>query len=286
MTRAVGLIGKVAIVTGGGAGLGRACACAFAEQGADVVIADIEPSRCEEVAERVVELGRRGLPITTDVMETEQINAMVAEADKLSAGSIFSSTTWVACATRRFSNKARVAGVVISTSTWSVCWPPHRRPRRSWCGAAKAAPSSTSPPSRLPGPAPNVAVYAACKAGMVSFTKSMALELSEHEIRVNCVSPDHTLTPGSRGNRTGPVDPSKWTQRTDEQQDKLNRLIPLRREGTDKEFAAVVAFLASDQAAYITGINLPVDGGTDAAAGWHRGSKGQWTQLEGWRPDR
>ena len=58
--------------------------------------------------------------------------------------------------------------------------------------------------------APNFAVYAACKAGMLSFTKSMAVELSEHGIRANCLAPDHTITPGNQGNRAGPVDPATW----------------------------------------------------------------------------
>jgi NAD(P)-dependent dehydrogenase (short-subunit alcohol dehydrogenase family) len=55
---------------------------------------------------------------------------------------------------------------------------------------------------------PNFAVYAACKAGMLNFTRSMALELAEHSIRINAIAPDYTVTPGVRGNHTGPVDPS------------------------------------------------------------------------------
>ena len=71
------------------------------------------------------------------------------------------------------------------------------------------------------------AVYAACKAGMISFTKTMAVELAEHGIRVNGIAPDHTITPGSRGNRTGPVDPANWTPTTPEAQLRWARLIPL-----------------------------------------------------------
>src|SRR3546814_9482794 len=63
--------------------------------------------------------------------------------------------------------------------------------------------------------APNFAVYAACKAGMLSFTKSMAVELSEHGIRVNGIAPDHTVTPGNQGNRAGPVDPGTWKRRSE-----------------------------------------------------------------------
>jgi NAD(P)-dependent dehydrogenase (short-subunit alcohol dehydrogenase family) len=129
--------------------------------------------------------------------------------------------------------------------------------------------------------APNFAVYAACKAGMVSFTQSMALELSEHRIRVNCIAPDHTVTPGNQGNRAGPVDSATWRKHTDEEHDAMNRLIPLLREGVDMECGDAAIFLCSSMADYVTGIVLPVDGGTSAAAGWVRGRNGNWTLNEG-----
>tara|TARA_R100000365_G_C2669638_1_gene19371 strand:+ start:17 stop:481 length:465 start_codon:yes stop_codon:yes gene_type:complete len=129
--------------------------------------------------------------------------------------------------------------------------------------------------------APGYAVYAACKAAMINFTESMALEFSADGIRVNAIAPDHTITPGGRGNRTGPVDPLTWLHRSDEAQDAMNRLIPLGREGLDTECGDVAAFLASPMASYMTGVTLPVDGGTMAAGGWHRDRNGRWTQIEG-----
>jgi NAD(P)-dependent dehydrogenase (short-subunit alcohol dehydrogenase family) len=97
--------------------------------------------------------------------------------------------------------------------------------------------------------APNFAVYAACKAGMVSFTKSMAIELSGHGIRVNCISPDHTVTPGNQGNRAGPVDPASWRTHSPEEIDAMNRLIPLGREGVDSECGdAAISFAHPSQA--------------------------------------
>ena len=116
---------------------------------------------------------------------------------------------------------------------------------------------------------------------VVSFTQSMALELSEHAIRVNCIAPDHTITPGNQGNRAGPVDPSQWKARTQEDIDAMNRLIPLGREGVDMECGDAAVFLCSAMASYITGIVLPVDGGTEAGGGWVRARNGGWTLNEG-----
>src|SRR4029453_14209499 len=88
---------------------------------------------------------------------------------------------------------------------------------------------------------PMFAVFAPCKAGMVSFTRTMALELSEHRIRVNCIAPDHTVTPGLRGNRTGPVDPGTWADPPGE----WSRGGPLGREGLVEEGASTVVGLCS-----------------------------------------
>jgi NAD(P)-dependent dehydrogenase (short-subunit alcohol dehydrogenase family) len=129
--------------------------------------------------------------------------------------------------------------------------------------------------------APNFAVYAACKAGMLSFTKSMAVELSEHAIRVNCIAPDHTVTPGNQGNRAGPVDPATWKKHSADATDAMNRLIPLGREGIDMECGDAAVFLSSAMASYITGVLLPVDGGTWGSSGWVRGRNGKWTLNEG-----
>src|SRR5262249_13999346 len=78
----ISLSGQVAIVTGGGGGIGRAIALSYAAAGADIVIGDIVPERCEETAARVEEMGRKALGIPTDAMETDQIRALVEKADK------------------------------------------------------------------------------------------------------------------------------------------------------------------------------------------------------------
>jgi NAD(P)-dependent dehydrogenase (short-subunit alcohol dehydrogenase family) len=120
--------------------------------------------------------------------------------------------------------------------------------------------------------APMFAVYAACKAGMNNFTRTLALELGEHGIRVNAIAPDHTITPGVRGNRTGPVQPELWADPSGD----IGRVIPLGREGVVEECASTIVWLCSKMAAYVTGVTVSVDGGTWASAGWLRSPDGGW----------
>jgi NAD(P)-dependent dehydrogenase (short-subunit alcohol dehydrogenase family) len=127
--------------------------------------------------------------------------------------------------------------------------------------------------------APHYAVYAACKAGMLNFTRTMALELAEHGIRVNAIAPDYTVTPGVRGNHTGPVNPATWNQPTAKQDDVTARRIPLGRAGIDTECGNVAVFLSSAMSSYVTGTVIPVDGGTWASSGWVRDKGGKWALM-------
>ncbi len=275
------LTDQVAIVTGGGGGIGQGCAIALAEHGAHVVIADIEPTRCEETAGRIRALGRKALAIPTDVMDTEQIRAMVAAADAEfgridilvnNAGGV-SGRAIMEQSERSWRRHVDINLISMFAATSAVV----PIMTRGGCGGSIVNVASIEG-SRA---APNFAVYAACKAGMLNFTRTMALELSQHRIRVNCIAPDHTVTPGNHGNRTGPVDESQWIQRSPDQTDAFNRLIPLGHEGDIAECGDVVVFLASPMARYVTGVTMPVDGGTWASSGWVRGTTGTWTLNEG-----
>jgi NAD(P)-dependent dehydrogenase (short-subunit alcohol dehydrogenase family) len=275
------LTDQVAIVTGGGGGIGQGIALALAEHGANVVIADIEPTRCEETARRIRDMGRKALGIPTDVMESEQIRAMVAATDKEfgridilinNAGGV-SGRPFLEQSERSWRRHVEINLMSMFIAT-GVAVPIMIRGGR---GGSIVNVSSIEG-SRA---APNFAVYAACKAGMLNFARTMALELSQHKIRFNCISPDHTITPGNHGNRTGPVDESKWLHRTPAQTDAYNRLIPLGYEGDISECGDVAVFLCSQMARYVTGVNMAVDGGTWASSGWVRGQDGAWTLNEG-----
>lgn len=275
------LSGQVAIVTGGGGGIGRACALRLADFGADIVVADIIPERNDEVCERVRERGRQALGVATDMMDTDQIAAMVAQAEARFGRVDILVNNVGGVAHKMFADQSERSwrrhidiNFVSFLAATSAVVPIMVKGGR---GGSIVGISSIEGTRAAPG----YAVYAACKAAMINFTQSMALELSHEAIRVNVVSPDHTITPGGRGNRAGPVDPSTWVQRTPEAEDAMNRLIPLGREGVDLECGDAVAFLCSSMARYITGINLPVDGGTAAAAGWQRTPSRKWTQIQG-----
>jgi NAD(P)-dependent dehydrogenase (short-subunit alcohol dehydrogenase family) len=276
------LTDQVAVVTGGGGGIGRAIALAYASAGADVVIGDIVPARCEETAARVHEMGRQGLAVPTDVMDTNQIRGLIDKADQ------------------RFGR----LDILVNNAGGVNGRPFLDQSERSWRRlidlnlVSMFAATSAAAPIMIKGArggsiiniasieasraAPNYAVYAACKAGMLNFTRTMALELAEYNIRVNAIAPDFTVTPGVSGNPTGPVDPSSWTPLTQEQMDLVARWIPLGRPGVDTECGNVAVFLSSTMSSYVTGTVIPVDGGTWAASGWvrSRSDKSKWVFSE------
>jgi NAD(P)-dependent dehydrogenase (short-subunit alcohol dehydrogenase family) len=273
----ISLADQVAVITGGGGGIGRAIALAYASVGAHVVIADIVPERCEETTARVQEMGRQALGIPTDVTDTNQVRALIAKADEHfgridilvnNAGGV-SARPFIEQSERSWRKHIDLNLVSMLAAT-SAAVPVMIRGKRG--GAIVNVASIEG--SRA---APMYAVYAACKAGMLNFTRTLALELAEHNIRVNAIAPDYTVTPGTRGNITGPVDPSKWYRPTPEHERATALRIPLGRPGVDTECGNVAVFLASKMSEYVTGIVVPVDGGTWASSGWIRNSAGKWT---------
>jgi len=275
------LEGKVAVVTGGGGGIGRGIALALAKAGASVVIGDNIPERAEEVAGAIKALGGHAVPVVMDAMDRAQVRDLVNTADKeygrldILVNNVGGSTSryFLTQSERSWQRHIDLNFMSLLTATATAA------PIMIRGGRGGAIINVSSIEGSRAGP--TFAVYSACKAGLESFTKSMALELGCHGIRVNAIAPDHTLTPGTRGNREGPVDESVWRPRPDEEVDAMLRIIPLGREGVEGECGDVALFLASDLSAYVTGIIMPVDGGTAASSGWMMGRDGRWTLNDG-----
>ncbi len=281
LTPTLSLENKVALITGGGAGIGRAIALAYAAAGASVVIADKIPERCDEVASSIQtqhkDTAPQALAAPCDVTDNQQVVELVDKTlsqygtvDILvnNAGGVVpkafkdqSATAWQRIIDLNLISMLSATSAVV----------PHM--------IANEKGGSIINVSSIEGSraAPNFAVYGACKAGMLNFTRSMSLELADHNIRVNAISPDYTITPGLRGNVKGPVDPKSWWQPSEAQENATARRIPLGRPGVDTECANVALFLASSMSSYVTGSVIPVDGGSWASSGWIRNSAGEWT---------
>ncbi len=272
----IDLTGQVAFVTGGGGGIGRACALCLADMGADVAIVDVIPDRCAETAVQVEKRGRRAIQFPINVMEVEPLQNAVAETAK-QFGRLDILVNNAGGVTRR-------AFVDLQPKNWArhidlnlisnLAATQAAIPVMIAGGRGGSIINVTSiEGSRA---APGYAVYAACKAGINNLTRTLALELAEHGIRVNAIAPDYTVTPGTTGNFTGPVEDTANFEFPPEQREIIRRRIPWGRAGIDEECGQLAVFLASRMSTYITGTVIPVDGGSWASSGWVRDKTNNW----------
>ncbi|MEZ5744083.1 MAG: SDR family oxidoreductase [Sphingomonadaceae bacterium] len=272
----ISLEGQVAFVTGGGGGIGRACALAMADMGADIAILEAIPERCDQTKALIEERGRKALTICGNAMDVAAINDAIAQTNETfgrldvlvnNAGGV-ARRDFLDLKEKNYRRHIDLNLVSVIAATQAAV------PIMIAGGRGGAIVNVTSiEGSRA---APGYAVYAACKAGVNNLTRTLALELGDHGIRINTIAPDYTVTPGLRGNFTGPVDESTWYQPSEAQENSIRRRTPLGRGGVDEECGRLAVFLASPAASYITGTIIPIDGGTWASSGWVRDSKGEW----------
>lgn len=250
MTR---LKNKVAIVTGAATGIGAATAKLFAQEGAKVVIADIRGEIAQETAAAIQAAGGDAIAITTDVTQADQVEALVEKTiDTYGAIDILhcNAGVMIAGSVDDMPEDAwhKTLGVnVIGTFLCGKYAVPHMKQRRS------GSIIITSSTSGLLGEV-GLAAYNTSKGALVNLTRQMAIDYAKQGIRVNGVAPGWIDTPFNN-----PIYDSTGVDKAE-----ATAAIPMQRQGTPEEVAYAVLFLASDEASYITGHTLVVDGGVYA----------------------
>lgn len=245
------LAGKVAIVTGGGSGIGRATVEAFVAEGAQVVIADVDAEAGGSLAD---ELGEAAAFQPTDVSDADQVQAAVDVAVERFGG------------LHVMFNNAGVGSPIVGflqddlsgfqreveVNLFGVMVGSQRAARHMKDHGGGVIVNNSSIAGLQAGA--GLVTYRALKAAVIHFTRTIAVDLGPYDIRANCVAPAHIQTAIT----TYEMDPIvRYTQ-------------PLGRQATPVDAANAVVWLASDKAAQITGVVLPVDGGTTAGPPWRQ----------------
>jgi NAD(P)-dependent dehydrogenase (short-subunit alcohol dehydrogenase family) len=244
----MGFEGKVAVVVGGGSGIGRASAELFAAQGASVAVADVNEAGAAETAEI---LANKGAPVSShvcDITALEATDRLIAEVhgrygriDTVASTVGWSDTTFFMQEEPTYWD--RIISINLLGSIY-LC--------RSALGVMTEQKSGsivlTSSDAGKVGTLGET-VYAAAKSGVIGFVKSLARETARDGIRINAISPGPTDTPLLRAQSDQHVI------------DRMVKAVPLKRMGQAVEQAAPIVFLASDDASYITGQTLSVSGG-------------------------
>ena len=244
--------GRVVVITGGGSGLGRVLAHSFAAEGAAVVVADVVGDHATAVADEISEVGGRSLAQTADVTDASDVEAMV-ETTREAFGPV----------EILVNNAARATDadfLDLSEETWeedvaiTLKGP-------FLCSQAVLADMTEN----RSGVILNIAsvnaltyfgneAYSAAKAGILSLTRSLAVRYGPFGVRVNAIAPGTLRTPAWEQRR----------QKDPEVLERVSRWYPLGRVGEPEDVAGAALFLASDEASWISGAALPVDGGLTA----------------------
>jgi NAD(P)-dependent dehydrogenase (short-subunit alcohol dehydrogenase family) len=247
------LSGHVALITGAGRGIGLTTALALAEQGADVAVNDLDGELAESAAAQVRDRGRRAIAIAADVLDEQQVAAMVercvAELGRLdilvnnvggSGGSAKPLEQLSLAEWRRVQEYNLTSAFLCSRAAL-----PHLKKD----GGRIVNVSSLAGVSRsiIGG-----AAYAAAKAALIGFTRHLSGELGAHKVTVNAVAPGLTMTERVI---------STFTQYPPDQQRRILAQVPLGRPGQPEDQAAAIVYLCSDEASYVTGATIDVNGG-------------------------
>jgi NAD(P)-dependent dehydrogenase (short-subunit alcohol dehydrogenase family) len=263
------LAGKVAVVTGGGGGIGRAISETFAASGARVVVAEIDAERASETVDAIRADGGEAVAQPVDVRQRDEVaslaDATIAEYGRVDV--LVNNVGHYLYRGLRFLDTDEEhwdSLYAVNLRHMFLCTKAFAPRMIEQADGGSIVNVSTVEAFRG---IPNQVVYSAFKAGVVQFTKSLALDLGGDGIRVNAIAPDLT--------QTIQVPYDRWVP--EEQQHLIPRWVPVGRFGTPDDIAGVALFLASDLSAFVTGTTVHADGGSLAAGGWFRTERGGWT---------
>ncbi|MCV7413459.1 oxidoreductase [Mycobacterium florentinum] len=271
-TNAAALLGdRVAVVTGGGGGIGGATAQLFAQHGARVVIADIDAELAGRTADQISASGGSAWAIVIDVRDADQVGAL--------ARSVLDRFGRIDVLVNNVGHWLRHPGNFVDTDPqlWDELYRINLHHvflvTRAFLPAMvrqqRGSIVNVSSVEGLRG-YPEDPVYAAFKAAVIHFTRSLAVQVGRDGVRVNAIGPDVT--------ESLQVPYSRWLSEAEQAQ--WPQWVPAGRMGLPEDQARVILFLASDLSAFVTGHTIPTDGGTGAAGGWFRSSRRadrEWT---------
>lgn len=248
------LTGRVAVVTGGSAGLGLQMATGLAEAGARVAICSRNTGRCEAAAALIRDAGGEVMAFGCDVSKAVEVeafkDAVLARFGRVDILVNNAGRTWWASPEETPLDKWQYVIDLNVTGTFLCAQVFGREMIRQQCGQIINIASVQGLQGKNPEINDSIA-YSTTKGAVVNMTRDLAVKWARHNIRVNAIAPGFFLASRNQG-------------RFEERKDKILGEIPLRRPGGENDLKGVVVFLASDAANFITGAILPVDGGVTA----------------------